>query len=180
MNSGSFGIPEHEKLSRDGAAGQHQQGVFRFPARIGGPRPLGGDTSGGRGACGPWRPSLAPGDAWGSCLCRAVRPAHWRPSLARWRPRRSAVQPMCLRPLSPGLAATEYYSRSAPAPGATRGWLAPLLARLRHLAVCSLIHCSFFPPSPERVLPPILADSPSYLLIYLAGSVVCVLMDSML
>lgn len=57
--AGAFGIPEHTK-SRDGAARPVQ---FSSPDRRA--AAAGCRHVRGAGACGPRRPSLAPGDAWG-------------------------------------------------------------------------------------------------------------------
>jgi hypothetical protein len=92
-----------ERSSSSGAfwessrAGQGQQappgsrGVSPAPDR------RGSDTSGGAGAGGPWRPSPAPGDAW-----RSIQFTLTTPGRSRHAP--GAVQAMCLRPLSLGLA----------------------------------------------------------------------------
>lgn len=156
----------------------------------------------GAGACGPRRPSLAPGDAWGGaggggylcvpstgiarCLLAtgAIQPPGAVPaasaghvptspvSRASYAPTPTVPSPVLLLRLRPGLTLWHGTDCLTPSP--------PLLC-FACAADPSLIHCSFplpLPGSPrQKAFPPILADSPSYLLIFLAGSVVCVLMD---
>lgn len=158
-------------------------------------------TRPGRG--GVW--SLAPEPRPGRRVGTGVDTCASRPlasAAARWRLARSSQPPGAAPAASAGHVSTSPVSRASYAPTPTVP--SPvLLLRLRpgltlwHGTDCltpsppllcfacaadpSLIHCSFSPPPVARLarkdFPHILADSPSYLLIFLAGSVVCVLMD---
>lgn len=112
------------------AAGVEEWSFPRRPGWIG----RGGDTSGGAGAGGPWCPSPEPADAWRSYSSRPP----------------GAVQAMCLRPMSPGLATPTV----------------PALVPLPFLVALSTV--PFFPLLPPgKILFPILADQMhgSYLLL---------------